>query len=53
MLSVVCVPVAFVTDYDKKYNDIEEELKAFRDERNEKYEALQGEESITTRINDP
>jgi len=39
-------------DYDKKYNDIEEELKAFRDERDERYEALQGEESITTRINE-
>ncbi|WZL72002.1 recombinase family protein [Clostridiaceae bacterium 35-E11] len=39
-------------DYEKKYNDIEEELKAFRDERNEKYDALQGEESITTRINE-
>jgi len=40
------------TDYDKKYTDIEEKLKVFREERNEKYEALQGEESIITRINE-
>ncbi|MBF4692248.1 recombinase family protein [Fusibacter ferrireducens] len=39
-------------DYDKKYNDIEAELNAHSEERNEKYEALQGEESITTRINE-
>jgi len=38
-------------DYDKKYSAIEAELKDLRDQRNEKYEALQGEESISTRIN--
>ena len=39
-------------DYDRKFNTIEEELKSLRDERNERYDALQGEESITTRINE-
>lgn len=38
-------------DYDKKYSDIEMELKNLKDQRNEKYEALQGEVSISTRIN--
>ncbi|WP_207652634.1 hypothetical protein [Anaerovirgula multivorans] len=38
-------------DYDKKYSAIEAELKDLRDQRNEKYEALQGEKSISTRIN--
>jgi hypothetical protein len=39
-------------DYDRKFNTIEEELKSLRDERNKRYDALQGEESITTRINE-
>jgi len=38
-------------DYDRKYNVIEEELEILMDKRNESYETLQGEESITTRIN--
>jgi hypothetical protein len=38
------------TDYDMKYNAIEQEIKELMTERNERYEALQGEESITKRI---
>lgn len=38
-------------DYDKKYRAIETELKDLIVQRDEKYDALQGEESISTRIN--
>jgi hypothetical protein len=38
------------TDYDMKYKAIEQELKGLMTERNERYEALLGEESITKRI---
>ena len=37
-------------DYDMKYKAIEQEIKELMAERNERYEALQGEESITKRI---
>lgn len=37
-------------DYDKKYNAIESELKDLREQKSEKSIALQGEESISTRI---
>lgn len=38
------------SDYNKKYHVVEKELNELRDQREDRYETLQGEESISTRI---
>jgi DNA invertase Pin-like site-specific DNA recombinase len=39
-------------EFDKKYNSIDKELRTLMDERDERYETLQGEESISLRISE-